>query len=49
MKAGGWATVASRWSQTADRLSATFGGRTATGMVLSPAHPRFLHEASEWI
>ena len=36
MKAGSWETATSRWSQVADRLSASFGGVTGkrTGQLV---------------
>ena len=46
MKVSSWATAASRWSQAADRLSATFGSCTRTRTRRSVPDPPLLRGAS---
>ena len=45
MKASGWATAASRWSQAAGRMSATFSHCTRTRTGRPVTHPPLLHGA----
>jgi protein-tyrosine phosphatase len=45
MKVSGWATAAGRWSQAANRLSATFSSRAGTRTVRSLANPSILRGA----